>query len=510
MRVTVQSCLRLICAVVAVGLLVTLLGMACPASAQGERIIFLHHSCGANLIMEGGVREGLTDLGYGFYDHGYNEEGLVLADGTWTGTNFDVPGDNTDPDGYAAIFSQPLHDPLDNAFSHLMQYDVIAFKSCFPVSNIESDAQLAQYESHYLSIRDRMDQHPERMFVIVTQPPELPANSDPDAAARARTFVNWLQSDEYLAGHPNIFVFDFFGLLAGTDNFLRPEYRIDEYDAHPNELANGTVGPLFVDFLDRAIRTYREGAPAPVPKPTATAEMSETPAATVQLYLPAISTAATLIDGFERYAPSEGWDTWTDGGETSIQCIADDQVAHSGTSSLLVEFSIAPEGWAGCGLSYDSAQNWSRGDGLSVWLRSAEPGQEVAITVHVGDPEEPTPFQTEMTTPAESVDGWTLVELPWDSFVKPDWYGAGGIAQFDPSRVTGVSFDFGARGDSPYEGRIWVDDLSLSAEGRLTTAIPEGTMEAAKEGAGGICPLSTLSLPMAGLALMLWRRGKAR
>jgi hypothetical protein len=41
----------------------------------------LHHSCGHNLIEQGGVREGLTALGYEFYDHGYNEHGLRLADG---------------------------------------------------------------------------------------------------------------------------------------------------------------------------------------------------------------------------------------------------------------------------------------------------------------------------------------------------------------------------------------------------------------------------------------------
>jgi hypothetical protein len=99
-------------------LLVLLLAAGRPASAQATRIIFLHHSCGQNLIEQGGVREGLTALGYEFYDHGYNGDGLRLADGSYTGTNFDVPGDNTDPDGFAAIFAQSLHDPPDNTFSY--------------------------------------------------------------------------------------------------------------------------------------------------------------------------------------------------------------------------------------------------------------------------------------------------------------------------------------------------------------------------------------------------------
>ena len=222
-----------------------------------SHIIFLHHSTGANLIAQGDVRQRLTDLGYEFYDHGYNDDGLVLADGTPAGRDFDVPDDNTDPDGFAAIFAQPLHDPPDNTFSHLMGYDVIAFKSCFPVSNIESDEQLADYRSYYLSIRDRMDEYPDKIFVVVTPPPEIPADTNSEAAARARAFSDWLASDEYLGGHPNVFTFNFFDLLADPSTImLQTDYQADENDAHPNELANRTIGPLFADFIDQSVRTY--------------------------------------------------------------------------------------------------------------------------------------------------------------------------------------------------------------------------------------------------------------
>jgi hypothetical protein len=225
--------------------------------AAFRRVIFLHHSVGESLIDEGGVRQRLTGLGYEFYDHGYNDDGLVLADGTWTGRNFDVPDDNTDPDGFADIFAQPLHDPPDNTFSHLMEYDVIAFKSCYPVSDIQSDDQLAEYKSYYLSIRDRMDQYPNKIFIVVTSPPQVAEYTEPEAAARARAFSNWLASDEYLSGHPNVFTFNLFDLLADpSTNVLRTDYQTDEYDAHPNELANRTIGPLFADFIDQAIRTY--------------------------------------------------------------------------------------------------------------------------------------------------------------------------------------------------------------------------------------------------------------
>ena len=75
------------------------------------------------------------------------------------------------------------------------------------------------------------------------------------AAARARAFTNWLASDRYLAGHPNVFTYNFFDLLADpSTNMLRTDYRIDEYDAHPNDLANQTIGPLFAHFIDQAVK----------------------------------------------------------------------------------------------------------------------------------------------------------------------------------------------------------------------------------------------------------------
>jgi len=226
--------------------------------ADFSRIIFLHHSTGANLIQQSDLRRRLTDLGYEFDDHGYNDDGLVLADGTPTGRDFDVPDDNTDPDGFAGIFAQPLHDPPDNTFSHLMEYDVIAFKSCFPVSNIDSDERVADYESYYLSIRDRMDEYPDKIFIVVTPPPEIPVDTDPEAAARARAFSDLLASDQYLTGHPNVFTFNFFDLLADPSaSMLRADYQTAADDAHPNDLANRTIGPLFADFIDQSVGTYR-------------------------------------------------------------------------------------------------------------------------------------------------------------------------------------------------------------------------------------------------------------
>lgn len=232
------------------------------ASGDFTSVIFLHHSTGRNLIRQGNVRELLTVAGLQFWDHDYNWEGLTQPDGERAGYSYGIPDDNTDPDGLVRLFSQRVYGIPINAFSGLMQHEVIAFKSCFPVSHVSSADQLKEYKAYYLNIRSVMDQHRDKLFIVVTPPPLNPAATDAAAAGRARAFADWLKSDAFLAGHPNVFTFDFFDLLAEGDpsasdfNMLRAAYREGE-DSHPNQRANESIGPLFADFIVEAVQTFR-------------------------------------------------------------------------------------------------------------------------------------------------------------------------------------------------------------------------------------------------------------
>ncbi len=469
-----------------------------PVSSQTIRILFLHHSTGENLINGGGVREGLAARGYEFYDHGYNGDGLRLADGSYNGMNFNVPDDNTDPDGFARIFAQPLHDPPDNTFSYLMQYDVIIFKSCFPVSNIGSDEQLAEYQSHYLSIRDRMDQYPNKLFIIVTQPPQVPGSSDRQESQRARAFSQWLQSDDYLAGHPNVFVFDFFDLLAGSDDFLRPEYRVDDYDAHPNERANEEIGPLFVDLIDQAIQVYFGGQAPPAEPP------AEPPA----------DLPPAEVDAIEP--PGAGsWSPYPDDQGSTVECNADADFTHSGAPALRMQFAIVPNGWADCDHSFDTPQDWSAADGLSLWLYAENNDQGMTLMLFSGDPEASTPFEIYFEIPPGN---WQQVVLTWSDFVRASWADEGGLSELDPARINGYGFSVGA-GDGDNEDTLWVSDVTLIGE---TSAPPdeeptapveepeedteEGTGDEEEAAGGGPCPASALALPLATLTVVWFTR----
>jgi hypothetical protein len=482
-----------------------------PSLAQTTRIIFLHHSCGQNLIDQGGVREGLTALGYEFYDHGYNGEGLRDASGEYTGRDFNVPDDNTDPDGIAGIFAQPLHDPPDNAFSHLMQYDVIAFKSCYPTSNIGSDDQLNQFKGYYLGARDRMDQYPDKLFIVVTQPPQVPGSTDADEARRARALADWLKSDEFLGGHPNVSTFDFFGHLAGADNMLRPEYRYDDYDGHPNERANRAIGPLFVDFIDQSIRSYQGSGPRPTPEVVAATVPSggEEPPVIAPI-------AAGVGDDFEVDA-----ERWTDVDRGTITCELDQGVAHGGSSSLRMDFVIEYDGWVDCGRTFDELQDWRGGEGIAFWVRSDVAISWVTLTIFSGDQDDPTPFEVIFAVAGDET--WAQHSFAWADFDKVEWAGDAGIATIDTARIIAYGIGVGAYDEGAVEGALWVDDLAPSGGESPSVVAPAATDEPVvsteepvlpteelgeDDQRGPICGFMALPLGMAGAILVLRRHQK--
>ncbi|MBP7733735.1 MAG: hypothetical protein KA140_08300 [Caldisericia bacterium] len=218
-------------------------------------IVFLHHSCGSNWIADGQIREKLTKAEFEFWDHGYNEEGLRNPKGDHTGTNYGVPGDNTNPDGYTNIFAQQRTNPPTNTLSHLLAHDVIIIKSCFPVSNIYSDEDLFVAKEHYKTVISNMAKYPDKTFIIVTQPPMNRKATTKENALRARKLANFLKSTDFLKSAPNVSTFDWFNMLAVSDqnspyySMLKPEYSPDGNDSHPNYTANFNTSPEFVKFV---------------------------------------------------------------------------------------------------------------------------------------------------------------------------------------------------------------------------------------------------------------------
>jgi hypothetical protein len=234
-----------------------------------RKLFFLHHSTGWGLISEGNMRGAIDAYNaahgesFELWDQGYNGDGPRDQNGDINGTLYDVPGDNTNPDGLYYLWTSPEADAVACRDGFLADYDVIAFKSCFPASAIYDDDMLEQYKTWYLGIRDFCDTHPEKLFVVMSTPPLVPEDTDYAQGVRARAFANWLKSATYLAGHPNIVCFDLFDELAVADaaetepNTLKPAYRLAEpHNSHPNPLGNQTVGPLLAQFLIDSALAY--------------------------------------------------------------------------------------------------------------------------------------------------------------------------------------------------------------------------------------------------------------
>lgn len=246
--------------------------MLSHASSRVE-ILFLHHSVGWGIIDQGNVRGLLTEYNqrngtdYRLWDHGYNADGLRDPQGVTQNRHFNIPEDNTNPDGYAALFAQPRNTPADNAFSQMLNYDVIIFKSCFPACNIETAGKLSRFQEHYRAIMSVMQRYPDKLFIISTPPPLTPGWTNRTEATNARAFARWLTSPDFLNGASNVVPFDLFNILAENEtsdrdySMLRQSFRPGLFgrkkDSHPNRKANLAVAPQLVECVTKAIEQYR-------------------------------------------------------------------------------------------------------------------------------------------------------------------------------------------------------------------------------------------------------------
>lgn len=226
-------------------------------------ILFIHQSVGAGFIRDGHLRDMLSQKGYSFWDQGYSHEGLRDPNGTSLGYTYSIPNNDTDPDELYTLFTQKPYQAPINGISQVLQHEVIIFKSCYPNNNIRDEQVFEEFQSFYLGFRNTVDQHPDRLFILLTTPPLNPARTDAAHAARARAMADWLKSDEFQGGRENLVVYDLFDDLAEPDlskpdaNMLRESYRV-AMDSHPNAAANEIVAENLADFIDQQITAYRE------------------------------------------------------------------------------------------------------------------------------------------------------------------------------------------------------------------------------------------------------------
>ena len=135
----------------AVFILLTFIITSCQAQSL-TNLFFLHHSVGNGLVVGGDMRGTIAAYNstqgthFGLWDHGYNSDGLRNPAGEETGTNYDIPGDNTDPDGLHDLWTSAEADWTASRDLIMANHEVIAFKSCYPASHIYDADTLNVYQ----------------------------------------------------------------------------------------------------------------------------------------------------------------------------------------------------------------------------------------------------------------------------------------------------------------------------------------------------------------------------
>ena len=221
-----------------------------------HRMVFLHHSVGKGILDGGNLRDSLRQMGI-------SVRGITYGDsiGQYTDMRHWLPKFQKDMQGILQFKNHP-----NTCFTDGRTNDIVMFKSCFPNSDIDADGSepgdplsakktLSNYKAVFHGLVKEMQKSPEVLFIYMTAPPLVPAQTSQENAGRARTFNVWLKEEflpEYSrkSGLNNFVVFDLFDVLADQDNFLRTEFRgNDRRDSHPNALANQEAARRFLGFF---------------------------------------------------------------------------------------------------------------------------------------------------------------------------------------------------------------------------------------------------------------------
>lgn len=210
------------------------------------RIVFLHHSTGW-VIWEGGVPEWFSNYN-ATQGTNYAITDLAYPAGAY-------PWDNYPYDYWNIWVNHAGPAPyLDQATLEMLtqQYDVIVFKHCFPVSNIEPDVgnpdvasptkTTENYKAQYAALKAKLRSFPANRFILWTGAAKLQTEISEDMALRTRAFFDWVV-DEWDEPDDNIYVWDFYDLETEGGIYLLPENG--STDSHPNATFAAAVAPLF-------------------------------------------------------------------------------------------------------------------------------------------------------------------------------------------------------------------------------------------------------------------------
>lgn len=258
------------------------------------QLLFIHHSCGGQLLAAPGEQVDGFDDGAGrrcIYTAHPNGGGL-RADLEAAGYAVNeasygsIIGEDTDICHWRKKFTDRMDDILrlhmqDEMLPDGMTNEIVAFKSCFPNNQFvgrgegqgdpdSCELTVANAQAAYRSLLPLFLQHPDVLYVAFTAPPlaDPPPvgmkqkikrwiKGEPEHFKLAREFNDWMADAEggWLAGYdlPNVVVFNYYDILTKFGQTDGSAYATKGgTNSHPSDSGNRKAAELFVPFLEKA------------------------------------------------------------------------------------------------------------------------------------------------------------------------------------------------------------------------------------------------------------------
>lgn len=219
------------------------------AVSDSSKIIFLHHSTG-EVIWNGGVSAWFSQ-----YNSQHQKNYAITQRNFPDGSNY--PWNNYPYDYWNIWVKHAGGSPfqLQDTLEILTKtYNVIIWKHCFPVSEIEvdtgspdiasSDKRIENYKLQYNALKAKMRQFPSVRFIVWTGAAQVAGAITPERATRARDFFQWVK-DTWDEKGDNIFVWDFYELETEGGIYLKGDYAASATDSHPAAGFASVVAPCF-------------------------------------------------------------------------------------------------------------------------------------------------------------------------------------------------------------------------------------------------------------------------
>jgi hypothetical protein len=213
------------------------------------KIIFLHHSTG-KIVWRGGVSAWFKRYNR---EHGtrYKIKEMDFPRRSpygWNNYPYDYWNIWVNHAGRSKYMKEPTLEILT------AEYDAIAWKHCFPVSDILEDSgrpridsdekRIENYKLQYAALKEKMREFPGTAFIVWTGAALVKAATSEEKARRAKEFFDWVR-DEWDEPGDNIYIWDFYRLETGGGLYLRDEYAKAPANSHPSEELAVRAAPLF-------------------------------------------------------------------------------------------------------------------------------------------------------------------------------------------------------------------------------------------------------------------------